>query len=198
MMRSDEQLIAGCLKGDKLSQRDLYDRYSRKMFGVCLRYCNNREDAEEVLQEGLLKVFHKLADFKKEGALESWIKRIIINTALDFYRRNKNKQRETEWQDNITISIEPLTELKTKELLQVIQNLPLGFRTVFNLYAIEGYNHGEIAGMLNISEGTSKSQYSRARQHLMSMIEKENKTSFTSNSNNESGLENKIIPLNSI
>ena len=198
MMRSDEQLIAGCLKGDKLSQRDLYDRYSRKMFGVCLRYCNNREDAEEVLQEGLLKVFHKLADFKKEGALESWIKRIIINTALDFYRRNKNKQRETEWQDNITISIEPLTELKTKELLQVIQNLPLGFRTVFNLYAIEGYNHGEIAGMLNISEGTSKSQYSRARQHLMSMIEKENKTSLSSTSNNESGLENKIIPLNSI
>ena len=198
MMRSDEQLIAGCLKGDKLSQKDLYDRYSRKMFGVCLRYCNNREDAEEVLQEGLLKVFHKLADFKKEGALESWIKRIIINTALDFYRRNKNKQRETEWQDNITISIEPLTELKTKELLQVIQNLPLGFRTVFNLYAIEGYNHGEIAGMLNISEGTSKSQYSRARQHLMSMIEKENKTSFTSTSNNESALENKIIPLNSI
>ena len=197
-MRSDEQLIAGCLKGDKLSQRDLYDMYSRKMFGVCLRYCNNREDAEEVLQEGLLKVFHKLADFKKEGALESWIKRIIINTALDFYRRNKNKQRETEWQDNITISIEPLTELKTKELLQVIQNLPLGFRTVFNLYAIEGYNHGEIAGMLNISEGTSKSQYSRARQHLMSMIEKENKTSFTSTSNNESALENKIIPLNSI
>ena len=197
MMRSDEQLIAGCLKGDKLSQRDLYDRYSRKMFGVCLRYCNNREDAEEVLQEGLLKVFHKLADFKKEGALESWIKRIIINTALDFYRRNKNKQRETEWQDNITISIEPLTELKTKELLQVIQNLPLGFRTVFNLYAIEGYNHGEIAGMLNISEGTSKSQYSRARQHLMSMIEKENKTSLR-NSTNEAGLENKIIPLNSI
>ena len=197
MMRSDEQLIAGCLKGDKLSQRDLYDKYSRKMFGVCLRSCNRREEAEEVLQEGLLKVFHNLKDFKREGPLESWIKRIIINTALDFYRRNKNRQQETEWQENIIISIEPLTELKTKELLKIIQSLPLGFRTVFNLYAIEGYNHAEIGDMLNISEGTSKSQYSRARQHLMTMIEKEKKTIDSSN-NNEASLEHKIIPLNSI
>ena len=197
MMRSDEHLIAGCLKGDKLSQRDLYDKYSRKMFGVCLRYCNRREEAEEVLQEGLLKVFHNLKDFKRVGPLESWIKRIIINTALDFYRRNKNRQQETEWQENIIISIEPLTELKTKELLKIIQSLPLGFRTVFNLYAIEGYNHAEIGDMLNISEGTSKSQYSRARQHLMTMIEKEKKTIDSSN-NNEASLEHKIIPLNSI
>ncbi len=175
MLQSEERLIEGCCKGDKLAQRNLYEIYSRKMFGVCLRYCNNREEAEEVLQEGLLKVFNKIGDFKKEGPLESWIKKIIINTALDLYRRNKNRQLETEWQENINESVEPLIELKAKELLQIIQTLPIGFRTVFNLYAIEGYNHAEIGNLLSISEGTSKSQYSRARQHLIKLIEKEKK-----------------------
>ena len=196
MMIPDEQLIEGCRKGDQLAQRTLYDIYSRRMFGVCLRYCNNREEAEEVLQEGLLKVFNKIADFKKEGPLESWIKRIIINTALDFYRRNKNRQMETEWQENISGSIEPLSELKTKELLQFIQSLPTGFRTVFNLYAVEGYNHAEIAGMLNISEGTSKSQYARARQHLMRMIEREDKAGEAIIT--ENNIDSKTIPLNLI
>ena len=197
MMIPDEQLIEGCRKGDQLAQRNLYDIYSRRMFGVCLRYCNNREEAEEVLQEGLLKVFNKIGDFKKEGTLESWIKRIMINTALDFYRRNKSRQMETEWQESITITVEPLSELKTKELLQVIQSLPTGFRTVFNLYAIEGYNHGEIASMLNITEGTSKSQYSRARQYLMKLIEKEDKAGMEPRVT-ENNIESKIIPLNII
>ena len=127
MMNSDEQLIDGCLKGDRLAQRRLYDIYSRRMFGVCLRYSGNREEAEEILQEGLLKVFNKLGDFKKEGALEGWIRRIVINTALDFYRRNKSRQMETEWQENISVSIEHQSSLNTKELLQFIQSLHTGY-----------------------------------------------------------------------
>ena len=196
-MISEEQLIEGCSKGDRLAQRNLYEIYSRKMFGVCLRYCNNREEAEEVLQEGLLKVFTKIGDFKKEGSLESWIKRIIINTALDLYRRNKNRQSETEWQENINVEVEPLTDLKAKELLQIIKTLPIGFRTVFNLYAVEGYNHGEIANLLNISEGTSKSQYSRARQHLVKLIEKEKK-SGEAIKETDTDFNTKSIPLNII
>ena len=196
-MISEEQLIEGCCKGDRLAQRNLYEIYSRKMFGVCIRYCNNREEAEEVLQEGLLKVFTKIGDFKKEGSLESWIKRIIINTALDLYRRNKNRQAETEWQENINVEVEPLTDLKAKELLQIIKTLPIGFRTVFNLYAVEGYNHGEIANLLNISEGTSKSQYSRARQHLVKLIEKEKK-SGEAIKESDTDFNTKSIPLNII
>ena len=149
------------------------------------------------MQEGLLKVFNKIGDFKNEGTLEGWIKRIIINTALDFYRRNKNRQLETEWQENIAVTVEPLSEFKTKELLQIIQTLPTGFRTVFNLYAIEGYNHGEIAGMLNISEGTSKSQYSRARQYLMKIIERENKAGSAAIIS-ENNIDTQTIPLNII
>jgi RNA polymerase sigma factor (sigma-70 family) len=192
-MQSDEQLIAGCRKGDRVAQRDLYDKYSRKLFGICLRYCDSREEAEEVLQEGLLKVFQKIDAFKGEGSLESWMKKIMINTALDSYRKNKSREMETEWQDHLNISTEALTELKAKDLLVIIHQLPKGFRTVFNLYAVEGYNHHEIGKMLGISEGTSKSQYARARMHLIKMLEKE---SDSVKQVNEFKAENGVLPLN--
>ena len=173
-MKSDEQLINGCKNGDRLAQRMLYDKYSRKMFGVCLRYCDKKEEAEEILQEGLLKVFQKINDFRGDGGLEGWIRKIIVNTALDHYRKNKNKIVEEDLKDSESTGVEPNMELRIKDLLGIIRQLPTGFRTVFNLYAIEGYNHAEIGKLLNISEGTSKSQYSRARSYLIKMIEKEN------------------------
>jgi RNA polymerase sigma factor (sigma-70 family) len=169
-MLTDEQLVEGCRKGDRIAQRQLYERYSRRMFGICLRYCDSNEEAEEVLQEGLLKVFQKMNDYRGEGNLESWIRRIIINTSLDQYRRNRSREAETEWQEHIVVPVEALTDLKAKDILMLIRRLPKGFRTVFNLYAIEGYNHAEIGKMLQISEGTSKSQYARARVHLARML----------------------------
>jgi RNA polymerase sigma factor (sigma-70 family) len=193
MMHSDDQLVEGCRKGDRTAQKNLYEKYSRRMFGVCLRYCDSNEDAEEVLQEGLLKVFQKINDYKGQGSLEGWIRKIMINASLDLYRRNKNRKNEMEWQENISISVEPLEALNAKELLKVIMQLPKGFRTVFNLYAIEGYNHAEIGKMLSISEGTSKSQYARARSHLAKQLENEKKSEIKQIK--DSGIENGIVPV---
>ena len=192
-MQSDEQLVDGCRKGDRIAQRELYEKYSRKLFGICLRYCDSREEAEEVLQEGLLKVYQKIDAFKAEGSLESWMKKIMINTALDTYRKNKSRALETEWQDHLNVSTEALTELKAKDLLVIIHQLPKGFRTVFNLYAVEGFNHSEIGKMLGISEGTSKSQYSRARMQLIKMLEKENQSVQQVN---DFKAEDGVLPLN--
>lgn len=193
-MQADEQLIEGCRKGERSAQRNLYEKYSRRLFGICMRYCDSREEAEEILQEGMLKVFQKIEAFKGDGSLESWMKKIMVNTALDHYRKSKHREQETEWQDHINISSEELTDLKAKDLLTVVMKLPKGFRTVFNLYAVEGYNHGEIGKMLGISEGTSKSQYARARAQIIKMLEKE------SEAVTKSGLEFKsedgLLPLN--
>ncbi len=193
-MQADEQLIEGCRQGERSAQRNLYEKYSRRLFGICMRYCDSREEAEEILQEGMLKVFQKIEAFKGDGSLESWMKKIMVNTALDHYRKGKHREQETEWQDHINISSEELTDLKAKDLLTVVMKLPKGFRTVFNLYAIEGYNHGEIGKMLGISEGTSKSQYARARAQIIKMLEKE------SEAVTKSGLEFKsedgLLPLN--
>jgi len=194
IMQADEQLIEGCRQGERSAQRNLYEKYSRRLFGICMRYCDSREEAEEILQEGMLKVFQKIEAFKGDGSLESWMKKIMVNTALDHYRKGKHREQETEWQDHINISSEELTDLKAKDLLTVVMKLPKGFRTVFNLYAIEGYNHGEIGKMLGISEGTSKSQYARARAQIIKMLEKE------SEAVTKSGLEFKsedgLLPLN--
>lgn len=167
---TDEQLLEAILRQDATAQRRLYEKYSRKMFGVCLRYARSREEAEDLLQDGFLKVFQKLSSFKNEGSLEGWIRRVMVNTSLDHIR-----QQKLQWADPETIE-EPGTDagviekMNAGELLALIQQLPTGFRTVFNLYAIEGYSHREIGEMLQISEGTSKSQYARARVQLMERI----------------------------
>lgn len=167
---TDEQLLEAILRQDATAQRRLYEKYARKMFGVCLRYARSREEAEDLLQDGFLKVFQKLSSFKCEGSLEGWIRRVIVNTSLDYIR-----QQKLQWADPETIE-EPGTDagviekMNAGELLALIQQLPTGFRTVFNLYAIEGYSHREIGEMLQISEGTSKSQYARARVQLMERI----------------------------
>lgn len=169
---NEEQLVKNCLKGEKLSQRQFYDLYARKMMGVCLRYANDVEDAEDFLQEGFVKVFEKLSTYEFKGSLEGWVRRIIINTILDKLRK-QGKENFTEHID-LANSLEEtssvIQQLNAKELLKIIRELPVGYRTVFNLYAIEGYQHNEIAKMLNISESTSKSQLIKAKEQLQKKI----------------------------
>jgi RNA polymerase sigma factor (sigma-70 family) len=172
---TDEQILEAILREDASAQRLLYEKFARKMFGVCLRYTKQREEAEDLLQEGFIKVFQKISSFKAEGSLEGWIRRVMVNTALDHLRQQKML-----WTDLAEIKEEgdePVIgqEIGAAELMAELQKLPIGYKTVFNLHAIEGYSHKEIGGMLGISEGTSKSQYSRARNQLMILVQELNK-----------------------
>lgn len=170
---TDEQIVTGCIQKNAIAQKYLYEKFSRKMMGVCLRYCDNTEEAEDVVQNGFISVFANLESFKGTGSLEGWVRKIMVNTALTNIRKNKKfKQNiELETVEYMLPSTSYMNEsFAATDLLKAIQTLPPGFRTVFNLYAIEGYSHKEIGEMLNISEGTSKSQYSRARAHLQKII----------------------------
>ena len=171
---SDEELVEGCIRNDKASQDYLYKKFSSKMFGLCIRYTNTREEAEDVLQEGFIKVFDKIDRFKHEGSFEGWIRRIMINTALKS-REKRIAKYENTGLDHVKepkFDSSVLSELNRKELMGIVNALPEGYRVVFNLFAVEGYPHKDIAKMLGISEGTSRSQYSRARQNLIKIIEK--------------------------
>ncbi|MBK7964962.1 MAG: RNA polymerase sigma factor [Bacteroidetes bacterium] len=178
---TDEQIHEAILREDASAQRLLYEKFARKMFGVCLRYTKQREEAEDLLQEGFIKVFQKISSYKAEGSLEGWIRRVMVNTALDHIRQQKMLWSDlTEVQEE---SEEPIigNELGAAELMAQLQKLPMGYKTVFNLHAIEGYSHKEIGEMLGISEGTSKSQYSRARNQLMILVNELNKESIYTN-----------------
>lgn len=171
-MHNEDELIKGCCKNDRKYQRHLYDRYAGKMLVICLRYTKNQLEAEDILQESFIKVFDNIKKFRRECPLEQWIKRIVINTAL---KNNRSKlymypavdieHIENDFNDNLT-----LKDLNYKELLELIRQLPHRYQVSFNLYAIEGYQHKEIAEMLGISEGTSKSQFSRARVMLQKIV----------------------------
>ncbi len=170
---TDEEIVQGCVKKNVIAQKHLYDKFSRKMMGVCLRYSKSTEEAEDILQNGFINVFQNIETFKGAGALEGWIRRIMVNTALTNIRKNKKllQNIELESVEYMLPSTDSVAEgYGAKDLLKLIQTLPHGFQTVFNLYAIEGYSHKEIGDLLNISEGTSKSQYSRAKAHLQKMI----------------------------
>lgn len=174
MKLSDEQLVKKCLENDPLAQKQLFDSFSRKMMGVCIRYSQDQEEAQDVLQMGFIKVFEKLHMYSSEGSLEGWIRKVIVNTALDNIRKNKKFNDNVEL-EKVDFQLENYSEsgldaLSAKDLLKIIQQMPTGFRTVFNLYAIEGYSHKEIAEQLNISVSTSKSQYSRAKVYLQKII----------------------------
>jgi len=182
---SEEELVRKCLMHDYKAQRVLYDRYSGKMMGVCLRYIKDRGEAEGVMVGGFMKVFEKISQFSHQGSFEGWIRRIMVNEALSYIRRNKSM--------SVEVDIEKASEqpdfqflgetLEEMELLELIHELPVGYRTVFNMYAIEGYSHKEIGEMLDISENTSKSQLSRARSWLRQKLlanEKELKKKFKS------------------
>lgn len=154
-------------------QRELYDRYAAKMYGVCLRYAANAEEAEDVLQEGFIKVFRKMATFRGEGSFEGWIRRIFVNTAIEHYRKKTYLQPITEQEENTVEGkyISVLDKLAEKDIINLVQQLSPGYRTVFNMYVVEGYTHKQIAEQLGISEGTSKSQLSRAKQILQELVQ---------------------------
>jgi RNA polymerase sigma factor (sigma-70 family) len=169
---TEADLIQGCIAQDRRMQEEMYRRFSPKMYGVCLRYAGNADDAQDVLQEGFIKIFRKLDSFRREGSFEGWVRRVFVNTAIEHFRRKHYMQPVTEREEN-SIEGKTLTALDgmgEKDILKLVQQLSPGYRTVFNLYVVEGYAHKEIAEMLNITEGTSKSQLSRAKVILQDMI----------------------------
>ena len=168
----ERELIAGCKAAKAQYQKALYSKYNRKMFAVCLRYTDNREDAMDVLQEGFIKVFGKICDFKSKGSLEGWIRRIMVHQSIEHYRkRSRYFMVDIDEAYDVGMDTQVLQEMSRDELLQMITALPVGYRTVFNLYVVEGYSHQEIAKLLNISAGTSKSQLSRAKSMLRERLE---------------------------
>lgn len=175
-MNSDSQILKGCKKGSPSAQRTLYEKYSRLLLGICIRYASSIDEAEDILQEGFVKIFLNINHFKGDGSLTAWMRRIMINTAITAYHKSLkyryhddiNEIQETSmtsvsWEDS---------DFTVEELQNVIQRMPEGYRMVFNLYAIEGYKHREIAEMLAIDENTSKSQYSRARKWLAERLDR--------------------------
>lgn len=173
-MMNEEQLITGCRKGDRTAQKELYELYSPRMLGVCLRYIGDKETARDVLQDGFVKVFSSFGGYKGEGPLGAWIRRIFVNESLEHLRRKTNVYRNTVDIDSIadysTNEETAVSKLSADDLMHLIQSLPNSLRAVFNLFAIEGYSHKEIAGMLHIEESTSRSQYMRARRWLQNRI----------------------------
>ena len=169
----DTTLVIECVKGNPRAQRMLFDRFSSKMLGVCLRYAKDSEQADDILQDGFVKVFTKLKDFKNAGSLEGWIRRVMVNTALDQIRKNGKTLGDVSVED-VQYKIENndhiAERLMAEDLLKLINSMPDGYKVVFNMFAIEGYTHNEIADTLGISESTSKSQYSRARAYLRERI----------------------------
>ena len=168
---TEQELIGQCLENNRIAQRELYDRFSSRMMAVCYRYARSREDAEEILQESFVKVFTRLRQFRSEGSFEGWIRKIVVNTALQQIRKDLHRSKDISFPENLELPDLILSpQAEAKELMDLIQRLPSGYRAVFNLYAIEGYAHKEIADLLGISEGTSRSQYLRARAWLMKQL----------------------------
>jgi RNA polymerase sigma-70 factor (ECF subfamily) len=166
---TEEAILQGCLKNNAAAQRALYEKFSPKMLVVCYRYAHNREDAEDMLQEGLIKVFSQIHTFENRGALEGWIRRIIVHTCINNLKKNKrfNESVDLIHANSIQVREESIPSIiQAKEVVECIRMLPIGYRTVLNLYAIEGFSHKEIASMLDIEESTSRSQYTRSKAML--------------------------------
>jgi RNA polymerase sigma-70 factor (ECF subfamily) len=170
---TEEAILKGCLKNDSVAQRELYNRYSSKMLAVCYRYAHNREDAEDMLQEGFIKVFLQLHTFEHRGAFEGWIRRIVVHTCINILKKNKkfNESVDIIHATGVQVREDSVPAIiQAKQVVECIRILPIGYRTVLNLYAIEGYSHREIAGMLDIEESTSRSQYTRAKAMLEDVL----------------------------
>ncbi len=169
---AEQLLIKGCLKRDPKSQRALYEKFAGKMYAICLRYIKDETAAEDVLVKGFTKIFEKIAQYKGEGSFEGWIRKIMVNESLQYNRKNKNIHLNVHIETaHHVMNFEVIeSQIAAEDLLKIIGQLPDGYRTTFNLYAIEGYSHQEIADMLNISVNTSKSQLSRARAMLRKAI----------------------------
>ncbi len=180
-MKIDKAFINKLQKRDKKTQQSFYDTVSAKMYGVCLRFANSGDDANDILQEGFIRVFRHIDAYRGDGSFEGWVRRTIVNTAINYYKKEKKRGYKVDLEyvkkDYVT-SESAIEKLSFNELLAIIRELPNGYRTVFNLNVIDGYTHKEIGAMLGISENTSKSQLSRARlaiqRRLSEIKEKEN------------------------
>ncbi|RYY50636.1 MAG: sigma-70 family RNA polymerase sigma factor [Chitinophagaceae bacterium] len=174
---TEEQMLAGSIKNNAAAQEELYNRFSPRMLGVCYRFARNREDAEDMLQEGFIKVFTQLHQYRNEGALEGWIRRIVVHTCINILKKNKKfadsvdiiHAKGLHIREDMIPSI-----MQAKQVVECIRILPLGYRTVLNLYAIEGFSHREIGQLLDIEESTSRSQYTRAKAMLEDILVKRN------------------------
>src|ERR1700761_190232 len=168
-----EELIVRCKAGERKAQESLYKQFASKMLGVCMRYATDRMEAEDMLQNGFIKVFNKIADFRGEGSFEGWVRRIMVHSSIEYYRRNHKLLLVADLEDTgREPSAAPAVAAKMDagDLMALIQQLSPGYKMVFNLYAIEGYSHREIGVIMGISEGASKSQLSRARTILKEQI----------------------------
>ena len=170
---TEELMLDGCRRNNATAQEALYNRFSPRMLGVCYRFAKNREDAEDMLQEGFIKVFTQIHQYRNEGAFEGWIRRIVVHTCINILKKNKK------FSDSIDITNAGKVHIReemipsimqAKQVVECIRSLPLGYKTVLNLYAIEGYSHKEIAFMLDIEESTSRSQYTRAKSMLEEIL----------------------------
>jgi len=174
-------LIQGCKRHDRESQRMLYQHYYGFSMSVCLRYCRTAEEAKEVLNDGFMKVFQKIDQYKLETSFHGWLKKILINTAIDHYRRERKHYHHADLDDAsgaVSSTASAADELAYHELLSLVQKLSPAYRTVFSLYVIDGYTHDEISKMLSISEGTSKSNLSKARENLKRMLQNVSSISY--------------------
>jgi RNA polymerase sigma-70 factor (ECF subfamily) len=172
-MQNEQEIIKKCLDGDRNSQRALYEHYSNRMLGVCYRYAGCLADAEDIMQEAFIKAFTHIYQYRFEGNFEGWLRRVMVNTAINYLRTNKKFREAIDIDTAENAVYEPLesdAHLNAKDIIETIQALPDGYRAVLNLYSIEGYSHREIGEMLGIAESTSRSQYARARVLLARIL----------------------------
>ncbi len=172
---TEQELIRGCKKGDRQAQELLYRRYSPRLYGVCLRYASSKEEAEDFLQEGFMKIYRNLYKYQPTGSFSAWLYRLMVNVALEKIRQNQKRKNQLSIDEMVNdpeIPEDIFSGFGVRTIVKMVQQLPEGYRVVFNLYVIEGYSHKEIASMLDITESTSKSQLSRAKATLRKLLEK--------------------------
>ncbi len=171
-MKSDDELIKGCLRDNASCQLELYHRYCNKMYAVCLRYARNKSDAPDILQEGFIKVFACLNQYKGSGSFEGWIRRIMVNTALRAYQKQRYQFEHNGYErlPEVAVDANVIDRLSAEELMYLIDKLPEGYRVIFNLVAIDGLSHQEVAETLEIQESTSRSQLTKARKYLIKLL----------------------------
>lgn len=188
----EQEMIQGCILNNATAQQLLYDKYSPKMLAVCYRYARNKDDAEDILQDGFIKVFNNIKQFRNDGSLEGWIRKTVVHTCINVIKKNKkfNESVDIEHAQSLKANVDDIPAvMQAKQIIDCIRLLPLGYRTVLNLYAIEGFAHKEIGLMLDIEESTSRSQYTRAKVLLQDLLIKRKILPSNSTSN--------VIQLNS-
>ena len=170
---TEKELVEGCIREDRICQRELWDRYSKKIMSLCLRYCNSQEEAEDALMEAYIKVYDNLSKFRFQSSLETWMRRVAVNLCINKIRARKHIWSSiTEDEYRLGYQDDAFNNMQVDQIMKLVEALPVGYRTVFNMYAIEGYSHKDIAEMLGIDEGTSRSQFAKARKVLQTAIEK--------------------------